>query len=116
MDCKKTQETGIQTVTREEIMAETITTRVLNRIFDDCMPRKDGTTKGLHTAVKNIVLRTLHTQHYYVPTKRTALDGKVWWVVLNDVTKKYTSIVALSGKYKTRKACLAAIDQFVEQL
>lgn len=47
----------------------------------------------------------------FKPVKRTAVDGRVWWVVYNVVDKDYSKIVYF-GKYRTRKDCQYAIDKF----
>lgn len=49
-------------------------------------------------------------QKRFVPTKRTALDGKVWWVVYDNWRRNYSSYL-FHGKYKTKKACENAIDK-----
>ena len=43
-----------------------------------------------------------------VPAKRTALDGRVWWVVFDDASGKYSTLLCF-GRYKTRKAAQIAI-------
>lgn len=45
----------------------------------------------------------------FIPVKRTALDRRVWWVVFDTKTKKYSDLLYY-GKYMTRKACQFAID------
>ena len=44
----------------------------------------------------------------FKPAKRTALDGKVWWVVW-DTDQSKSSTLLCFGKYKTKKDCLFAI-------
>ena len=51
----------------------------------------------------------------FKPVKRTALDGRVWWVVYNTVEEDYSHIVYF-GKYKTKKDCQYAIDRFNKTL
>jgi hypothetical protein len=41
--------------------------------------------------------------------KRTALDGKTWWVVFDVNKQKYSTLLCF-GKYKTKKACNIAIQ------
>lgn len=45
----------------------------------------------------------------FIPEKRTAIDGKQWWCVY-DTQRHCWSTYLCHGKYKTRKACQAAID------
>lgn len=45
---------------------------------------------------------------YFVPAKRTAIDGRSWWVVMDKNTHKYSPLLCF-GKYRTRKECKAAI-------
>ena len=45
---------------------------------------------------------------YFVPAKRTAVDGRMWWVVMDAATRKYSGLLCF-GKYRTRKDCQAAI-------
>ena len=42
------------------------------------------------------------------PRQRTAIDGKVWWVAYDLRKQRYSTLVML-GKYRTKKACDAAI-------
>lgn len=44
----------------------------------------------------------------FVPAKRTAVDGRTWWVVMDAETRKYSGLLCF-GKYRTRKDCQAAI-------
>lgn len=46
----------------------------------------------------------------FIPSKRTAVDGKVWWVVYDAKQQDYSHIVYF-GKYKTRTGCQFAIDR-----
>ena len=52
------------------------------------------------------------TQNFAVdtfePRKRTALDGRVWWVPYN-VTVNAWNTFTVWGKYRTRKACAFSI-------
>ena len=41
--------------------------------------------------------------------KRTALDGKTWWVVFDVDKQKYSTLLCF-GKYKTKRACNIAIQ------
>lgn len=45
----------------------------------------------------------------FAPVKRTALDGRVWWVVMDMQTRKYSTLLCFD-KYRTRKDCLYAIS------
>lgn len=45
----------------------------------------------------------------YIPIKRTALDGKVWWLVYDIIEKKYSTFIC-HGRYKTKKECEARIE------
>ena len=38
---------------------EAATTAVLRRVFDDCMPKSDGSTKGLHWDISQILISHL---------------------------------------------------------
>lgn len=44
----------------------------------------------------------------FAPAKRTAIDGRFWWVVMDKKTHKYSTLLCF-GKYRTRKECNAAI-------
>lgn len=44
----------------------------------------------------------------FVPAKRTAIDGRSWWVVMDKKAHKYINMLCF-GKYRTQKACKAAI-------
>lgn len=45
------------------------------------------------------------------PRRRTAVDGKKYWVAFDKNTQKYATITAI-GKYDTKKECQQAIDKF----
>lgn len=45
------------------------------------------------------------------PRKRTAIDGKIWWVVYDTGLQKYSTLVCF-GKYRTKSACQIAIDHY----
>lgn len=47
----------------------------------------------------------------FVPKKRTALDGKVWWCAWNPSTGDWSKCT-YHGKYKTRWECQWAIDKY----
>lgn len=47
------------------------------------------------------------------PRKRTALDGRTWWVAFNRRTLKYSTIATI-GKYRTRRECAEAIATYTE--
>lgn len=40
----------------------------------------------------------------FIPKKRTALDGRVWWCVW-DNERNYWSYYVVHGVYKTKKEC-----------
>ncbi len=48
----------------------------------------------------------------FEPVKRTALDGKTWWVVWDRKENKYCTLYNLSDRYKTKRACQFAIDYY----
>lgn len=45
----------------------------------------------------------------FIPMKRTALDGKVWWCVFDTKRMNYSTFTC-HGKYKTKKLCKFYID------
>lgn len=45
----------------------------------------------------------------FIPSKRTALDGKVWWCVYDTKRNCYSTYICHS-KYKTKKRCQEAIN------
>ena len=47
-------------------------------------------------------------QKRFIPAKRTALDGKTWWVAFDRLENKYSDLTCF-GKYKTKKDCSLAI-------
>ena len=47
----------------------------------------------------------------FVPVKRTALNGKVFWVVWDNKTKNYSTFTC-HGKYETKKECEFAISYY----
>ena len=49
----------------------------------------------------------------FEPRQRTALDGKVWWVVYDRYKQEFSSLTCF-GKYKTKKDCQWAIDNYKE--
>ena len=49
----------------------------------------------------------------FEPRQRTALDGKVWWVVYNRYKQEFSSLTCF-GKYNTKKDCQLAIDNYKE--
>lgn len=49
----------------------------------------------------------------FEPRKRTALDGKTWWCVYNTKNYEWSTLVCF-GKYKTKKDCQYAINEFYE--
>lgn len=46
----------------------------------------------------------------YEPRKRTAIDGKVWWVAFDTETQKYSTML-YHGKHKTKKECVDNIKR-----
>lgn len=45
------------------------------------------------------------------PRKRTAIDGKTWWVVYDSDLRKYSTLTCF-GKYRTKKDCQIVIDYY----
>lgn len=45
----------------------------------------------------------------FTPIKRTAIDGKVWWVVADNERRDFSHFTC-HGKYNTKKECQAAIN------
>lgn len=45
----------------------------------------------------------------FIPEKRTAIDGKVWWCVFDTVLHRWSTYTC-HGKYRTRQKCQEAID------
>ena len=50
---------------------------------------------------------------HFIPMKRTALDGKVWWCVWDSLNKKWSSYICF-GKYKLKRDCQFAIDYYTQ--
>ena len=50
----------------------------------------------------------------FIPKKRTALDGRVWWCVYDTVRGGWSTFCC-HGKYKTRKHAQERIDYWNEQ-
>ena len=48
----------------------------------------------------------------FTPVKRTAMDGRTWWVVYDLMENKYSTLLCF-GRYYTRKACKQAIEYYV---
>lgn len=48
----------------------------------------------------------------FIPVKRTALDGKTWWVVWDCERGDYSTFLC-HGKYSTRKDAEFAIERGV---
>ncbi|SFB10181.1 hypothetical protein [Selenomonas ruminantium] len=44
----------------------------------------------------------------YEPRQREAIDGVVWWVPYDMQKNRYSTLLC-HGKYRTKKACAAAI-------
>lgn len=47
----------------------------------------------------------------FIPLKRQALDGKIWWCVW-DTSKRRWSTCVYHYKYKTKKDCQFNIDYY----
>lgn len=47
----------------------------------------------------------------FIPAKRTALDGKVWWCVHDTVKNEWSTLLCF-GKYKLKRECQYAIDKY----
>lgn len=43
--------------------------------------------------------------------KRTAMDGKIWWVVWDKARKEYSALVCF-GRYRRKKDCDHAIRHY----
>lgn len=52
-------------------------------------------------------IRVMETRRF-IPTKRTALDGRTWWVVFDRVKNRYSTLTCF-GRYPTKRICLMAI-------
>lgn len=50
----------------------------------------------------------------FVPTQRTAVDGKTWWVVYDNKEQKYSTYTCF-GKYRTKRDCQYAIDRYSKE-
>lgn len=46
------------------------------------------------------------------PVKRTALDGKTWWVVWDMLEHKYSTLLCF-GKYLRKKDAQLAIEYYI---
>lgn len=55
--------------------------------------------------------KTKKPQPRLIPTKRTALDGIVWWVVFDTQTRRYSTRPCF-GRYRRKKDCQWAIDYY----
>ena len=49
----------------------------------------------------------------FIPRKRVAIDGRVWWCVWDCVQKCWSSYTCF-GKYKTKNECQISIDVYKE--
>lgn len=47
----------------------------------------------------------------FTPEKRTALDGKTWWVAYDWENHKYSTLTC-HGKYRTKRECQFWIDYY----
>ena len=47
----------------------------------------------------------------FIPKKRIALDGKVWWCVWDNETNAWSNYLCHS-KYKTKKDCIWCINKY----
>lgn len=50
----------------------------------------------------------------FVPRKRTALDGRIWWCVYDTEQREYSSLLCF-GKYKLKREAQYAIDWHVKK-
>lgn len=50
-------------------------------------------------------------KYRFIPSMRFSLDGKAWYCVYDTQEKKYSTLLFF-GKYKTKKACQLAIDDY----
>lgn len=46
----------------------------------------------------------MESKNRFVAVKRTALDGKVWWVVFDNKHNKVSTLTCF-GRYRRKKAC-----------
>lgn len=46
----------------------------------------------------------------FIPRRRTALDGRVWWVVWDTYNHGFATNPLLFGRFLRRKGCQAQID------
>lgn len=47
----------------------------------------------------------------FIPKKRIALDGKIWWCVWDNETNAWSNYLC-HGKYKTKKDCIWCINKY----
>lgn len=47
----------------------------------------------------------------FMPVKRRAIDGRIWWCVYDTTEHQWSSYLCF-GKYKTKKQCQNAIDYY----
>lgn len=47
----------------------------------------------------------------FVPLKRTAIDGKVWWCIYDTANNCFSTLLC-HGKYKRRKDAEFAIEKY----
>ena len=45
----------------------------------------------------------------FVPKKRTALDGKMWWAIYDNKCGRFSSLIG-HGRYQTRRDAQLCID------
>ena len=61
------------------------------------------------TTITGLVVTFYKQESRFEPRQRTALDGKVWWVVYDRYKQEFSSLTCFR-KYKTKKDCQWAID------
>ena len=48
----------------------------------------------------------------FIPKKRTFIDGRTWWCVWDTVRQKWSDWLYFSGRYRTKKSCMADIAKY----
>ena len=70
-----------------------------------------GNSLGLEPGVDWNIVDLHNDPNRFVPKKRTAIDGTVWWVPFDTLRKEYSSFLC-HGRYKTMIDCQRDIDHF----
>ena len=77
-----------------------------NHDFDKYVNEYSFYFYGMNYLGKRIAFYKEESQ--FEPRQRTAVDGKVWWVVYDKSSQQYSTLLCF-GRYKTKKACENAI-------